>query len=692
MQKSTTQAAAALTALIALACLSGTAFAVSTSFWLTDSFQSLDAGRPYGTSVVDDGSVVLGPPMDEIGVPDAQYAWAAARGSDGHVYVATGTPGRLYRLGDREPELLLEDATADFPALAVSPDGDVYVASAPGGVVHRVGSGGDSDVFFDTGQGYVWSMAYSEEHGLIVGTGDSARVFAVNGDGEGRVIYESGDATVSAVAAAGDRVLAGTGSGGVALDVTPGRDVRVLFDSRYDEIAGMVLGPDGEIYIAATTVSLEQIFSEDDEFGAGFGDGSIYRTTAAGGVVELWYSEDAPVTALGLGADGRVWAGTGLLGRVYAIGPKGEVDVVVELADEQVLSIARQGEGVLVTTGLAAGVREIGAGLSESGTFESDVLDARAQADWGEVAWRAESPGGSSVRLLTRSGNATVPDGTWSDWEEVGGEGEGVVASPSARCLQWKAVLTGGRRAGPTLRAVEVAYVRANLPPRVIGVRVLPPGESSRNGDSEISESNRGHRQQGSGGRSNGSWGEPTAWNRGLRTGEWEPLDPDGDALEFDVWVKAEDESDWKLVESGIEDARFTWDSMSMPDGRYRLRVVASDEPSNRPDVAGAGEATSAPFVVDNSPPKLGGLEVSREGSTLRVSGQASDALSPISLIEVSVNYGEWEPVHPSDGSCDSVAEAFEGTLDVSEEGELSVAVRAMDRSGNVAVVRRVLR
>ncbi len=692
MRKSTRPAASAAVALFMLAFSSGPTVAVSTSFWITDSFGALDAGRPDGTSILDDGSVVLGPSLDRLGIPDAQYVWAAARGPRGDVYAVAGTPGRLYRLSGSEPELLFEDATADFPALAVSPAGDVFIGTAPGGVVYRIGEDGDREVFFDTGQGYVWSMAYSPAHGLVVGTGDSARVFVVDEDGDGRVVYESTESTISVVAATGDRVLAGTGSGGLALDVTPGRDIRVLFDSPYDEISGIAEGPDGKVFLAATTVSLEQVFGEDDEFGAGFGDGSVYRTTDGGGVVELWYSDDTPVTALGAGPAGTVWVGTGLLGRVYAIGPKGEVDVVVELPDEQILSIARSGDGVLVTSGLSGGVYELGPGLRDSGTFESDVLDPRAPGAWGEVTWRAESPDGSRVRLFTRSGNTKVPDDTWSEWAQVDGDGEGTIESPSARCLQWKAELTSGRRTGPVLRAVEAAYVEENLPPRIISVRVLGPGAGSSDGESDTSGSGMAQGSSANAGRSGYSWNGAAAQNRGMRTGEWEPLDPDGDRLEFEVWMRAHDESEWKLIERDVEETRYTWDSMSMPDGRYRMRVVASDEPENPPELAGTGEAVSAPFVVDNSPPQFEDLDVSIIEETVRVAGGVSDAWSPISRVEISIDYGDWEAVHSADGSYDSMGESFDRTFDAAGDGERSVAVRAIDRAGNIAVRRRVLR
>jgi hypothetical protein len=83
-----------------------------------------------------------------------------------------------------------------------------------------------------------------------------------------------------------------------------------------------------------------------------------------------------------------------------------------------------------------------------------------------------------------------------------------------------------------------------------------------------------------------------------------------------------------------------------MPDGRYLMKVVATDRPSNSPDLSAEGEAESDPFVVDNSPPALAGLEVRRTGGAVDVSGRVADSWTPIARVEVSIDYGDWKR-HP---------------------------------------------
>lgn len=685
-------AAVALTLAAAIA-----ARAVSTSFWRAETFEDFDAGTPRGTSILEDGSVVLSHRSEEIAVPDAQYVWAAAEHGD-DVYAVAGTPGRLYRLRGGKSEVLLETDTADFPALVVTPDGRVFVGTAPGGEVYEVRGDGSSGIFFETGEGYVWAMAYSREYGLLVGTGDSAKVFAVDGDGAGEVVHESAEASISALAVVEGRLLAGTAVGGMLLDITPGGDLAVLYDSHHDEVTGIALGEDGHTYFSATTVVLDEVFDGGDPESS-LGEGSVFRTAEKGAVIELWHSVDAPVTCLGRGPDGSIWAGTGSRGRILSVGPRGQMALVADLEHEEILSIRGTGGRTIVSTGLAGSTFRFGPGIGESGVFESDVLDARSTARWGELSWRATTPGGSRVRLQTRSGNTEVPGDTWSEWSTVEGDGEGSITSPPARFLQWRAELAiGSGKRSPVLLAAEAAFLRENLPPVLNTVRVSEPSDALI--DAEGAYPDGPVTQTLPSGLQVTYSLSPTAepsrdlpvLTRGLRTAEWEAHDPNGDLLSFDLWVRSEDEDEWKLLAEDLQRAAHTWDTQSMPDGRYAVRVRADDGPDNPPDLAGFDDKESAPFIVDNTPPGLADLGVSADRGSVSVVGRVEDRLSAVARVEVAIDYGEWRSAFADDGMFDSLAEGFALSVSDLGAGEHSVSIRAIDRAGNVATARRVVR
>jgi hypothetical protein len=72
------------------------------------------------------------------------------------------------------------------------------------------------------------------------------------------------------------------------------------------------------------------------------------------------------------------------------------------------------------------------------GTFTSSVFNAGSTAVWGTATWTANLPAGTSMIVLTRSGNTATPDGTWSNWMAV--TNGGTVASPDAQYLQYMVI------------------------------------------------------------------------------------------------------------------------------------------------------------------------------------------------------------------------------------------------------------
>src|SRR5262249_7295641 len=110
------------------------------------------------------------------------------------------------------------------------------------------------------------------------------------------------------------------------------------------------------------------------------------------------------------------------------------------------------------------------------GTYESDVRDAGTVATWGNIRWRATANSGQ-VEVFTRSGNTGTPDETWSVWSKAYTNSNGEqIASPNARYLQWRLVLTSGGSSSPVVTSVTSAYLPRNLRPEVTSITVHPPG------------------------------------------------------------------------------------------------------------------------------------------------------------------------------------------------------------------------
>jgi hypothetical protein len=75
-----------------------------------------------------------------------------------------------------------------------------------------------------------------------------------------------------------------------------------------------------------------------------------------------------------------------------------------------------------------------------SGTFVSSVFDAGRTATWGNAAWLASLPAGTSILVEARGGNSAIPDGSWSAWSSAT-NGNAIGLAPS-RYLQYRVTLT----------------------------------------------------------------------------------------------------------------------------------------------------------------------------------------------------------------------------------------------------------
>jgi hypothetical protein len=300
------------------------------------------------------------------------------------------------------------------------------------------------------------------------------------------------------------------------------------------------------------------------------------------------------------------------------------------------------------------------------------------------------------VRLSTRSGNTDPLDSTWSAWSRGGSGDEPRSAAPPARYFQWRLEVNGG---APRIEAVEAAWRERNLPPRVEELTVAPQGQGFREG--ALTPRSESVTQSLPGGQKV-EYSTPAAtasrplrdlpvFARGLRTLQWRGSDPNGDALRYTVSVRNESGGSWIEVDKELEASAFTWDTGALPDGRYRVRVVASDAAGNAIGEALTGEAVSAPFRIDNTAPQVTEMAADPAPGAILVSGHAEDATGPLTRIEVSLDNDDWRPITPDGGLADERTLSFRASIPEVAPGEHTVSVRVVDLAGNtVTRARRV--
>jgi hypothetical protein len=173
-------------------------------------------------------------------------------------------------------------------------------------------------------------------------------------------------------------------------------------------------------------------------------------------------------------------------------------------------------------------------------------------------------------------------------------------------------------------------------------------------------------------------------YQKGLQTFVWKAEDGNDDQLQFDVSYRREGDTTWRVLQRGAWDPIFVWDTTSVPDGTYMVKISATDAPSNSPANALTGELESASFDIDNTPPRIEIQPPARAGARTAITFTVTDQQSAVQRVEYSLDASRWRVVHPKDGIPDSRREEFEVLLEDAEAGR-SVILRVTDAMNNVA-------
>jgi len=740
---------AALTAALAL-CLLVAAHAASPTFWTVATQADFLKGDVQDLSIDGDGRVLLGPSATVVAETAAPFLWTLQASADGTLWTGSGNEGKLLRVArDGRVATFFDAGELEVHAVAPAPRGGMFVATSPDGRIYQVNADGTSKTFFDPDDKYIWSLAVDRSGNLFAATGEKGVIYKITPDGTGAPFYRTNatNAVTLAFSRSGE-LLAGTESPGRVFRIDATGKAFVLLDSPFREIHALRVAEDGTIYAAAvnvaqgsdrpsepstpepsraavpnvsaeiTSVTVLESSSSGPTPAARTprrtGRGAIYRIKNDGLWDVLWDSgEDAPFDLV-IEPSGSLLVGTGTEGKIYRLsGDPARATLLARAGAKQVTALLREASGrILGVTSNPGKIFAIAPEPARRGTYESDIRDAGTVATWGVIRWRAALNGGQ-VEVFTRTGNTATPDETWSPWSKAYTVPEGEqIGSPNARYLQWRAVLSG-TSSSPVLTSVTAAYLPRNLRPLLTSITVHPAGTVFQrpfpSGDPEIA----GYQDQAADGRQNpgGSTGSTTSsgsslsssssntpslgrrqYQKGLQTFVWRADDGNDDRLQYDVAYRREGETAWRVLQRGLWDEIFVWDTTSVPDGTYFVKVTASDAPSNSPVTALAGDLESSSFDIDNTPPRVEVQPSARAGTRTTITFNVRDEQSAIQRVEYSLDASRWRVAHPKDGIADSRREEFEVLLDESEAAR-SVIIRATDAMNNistaVAEVRR---
>ena len=718
-----------------------TGLPVDTSFWEVTTYEEFLQGSLKNISLAREGRLQLSPECKGIFDPDETLVLSLAQGNEGQLYLGTGHQGKVYRISSKgEGTLLFTVPEPDIFALATGPDGALYVGSSPEGKVYRIGPEGDSSIFYDPQSKYIWALAFDAGGSLYVGTGDRGKIYRVNGRKEGELFFDSQQThIICMVLDSRGNLLVGSEPNGLLYRVSPEGKAFVLYKSDLPEIHSIALDSKGHIYVAAlgTAGPKRQPFYVRQDFSVASrattqgsttaetpggeprqpfpqkslstgrsgvlqfpafstsirGKGALYRVLADSSVETLWHSNRESIFGL-VTLPGRVLFSTSTQGRIFQLtAPVGKAPQLTLLNQTQEALATRlqrgKGEVVYVATGNLGRIFRLSATPTSEGTYLSPIRDSQFVSQWGQISWRGSLPIGTEVALYVRTGNSERPNATWSEWKGPYRNPEGErIQSPSARYLQWKAVFKGKRKRSPVLDGVTVTFLNQNVAPEIASLKVLTTGEQhpsrsnkgfpSRRTSStvRIDSSSASSSRSGIAGRGAGAKIPITI--------TWEAKDANGDPMVFALFLRAEGEKEWLMLEEKISGASYRLKPDAVPDGKYTAKIIASDRQSNPVGVVRESERLSVTFLVDNTPPIVKSQWVEGGPSVRFV---VEDTGSSLRAAEVRIGSRPWEPITSADGIVDSKREVFTVQFpDHLSAGEHRIALRVQDRAGNVSL------
>jgi len=737
-------------------------FGEGTRNWEQSKFEELAKGTATGVAIRSNGSLELAPAFKSLYTAPSTYIWSIASDSAGNIYAASGAPARVYRITpDGQATTIFEPTELQVQALVVDKNGAVYAGTAPDGKVYKIerksGASNDagkapdkskgqvdpnwnSSVYFDPGTKYIWDLTFDSAGDLFVATGDHGEIFKVTPKGDHSVFFKSDEAHIRVLAVdPKGNLIAGSDGSGLLYRIAATGEAFVLYSAPKKEITALAIDANGNIYAAGVgekrpgqnsgmgpsimpvsnpspsmsgappglvltpTLPSTSTMVNFPAPGAGASGGSeIYRLAPDGSPTRMWTSREDIVYALAFDTQGRLLAGTGNRGHIFAMRSEDDFSDLLKAGSSQVTAFAKAPGGGLYAAGSNLGkIFVLGPGPQSEGTYESDVFDAKIFSRWG----RAEMRGAGNVELFTRSGNVDNPDRNWSSWMKVDPQKDGETGVPPARFIQWKAVLHAGTPA-PRVESVLLNYLSKNIAPDIddvgvqIGTRYQPLPKPLGASTDMSGGANLGQPRF--------EPPVPTTHDRDSIGVKWIAHDDNDDQLTYSLYYRGDGETRWLLLKDGLTDKFYSFDASLLPDGGYTFKVMASDSPSHSPGDALTAEKESPRVEIDTTPPHIENLAATLEGDQVHVTFRATDGFSPIKRAEYSIDANDWQYVEPVGQLADSKTENYDFkvpvVLDVAaapavkaKKGEPGpaehvVAVRVYDRFENMSAAKMVIR
>jgi hypothetical protein len=567
---------------------------------------------------------------------DAKYIFAITVDGGGNIYLGTGPEGKIYRLNSlgQRAKLIYDSLDKNILSLVSGADGFIYAGSDSRGLVYKINPRTEeATVLYDSEQPEITALLFMDEPDSLYVAATSAKI----------VQAQTHFAAQQPSAGRPEEDAEGENEGGEEEDTRQSEGGRELKIANTKRPAGPQPGqrpPQARKMAKPGQASY------------------IYKVTKDGFVTTV-FGESAVFFCLSQ-EDGKLLAGTGNSAQLFSIDPAAEQEAVIYEDEQasQITAIAVAGQDVYLGMANPAKLVKLGVGFASEGTYISDLVDADQPAKWGKLQIEADIPKGCKIKVASRSGNVKdVNDPTFSQWTEPVEILDPVqLECPLGRFCQYKLILESeDGNVSPLVREVAVASTVPNLAPKVESVAVERIDKPGKEG----------------------------VFNISYRT-----TDDNDDKLTYKIDFRKLGRINWIELEDETDKPNFEWDGKTVEDGRYEVRVTASDAKSNTTSTMLSGSRISEPVIVDNTGPTVMNITTSSRGRQYKVFEiKVWDELSAIEKLEYTIDSNaDWIGTVPDDLVYDTTEENF--TIQIETKGDLSegdhvLTIKVSDAVGN---------
>jgi hypothetical protein len=663
------------------------------------SFNDWLGANAHGVRIGADGRLRLAPALRRVAQLPEGVVWAAISDGAGGAYLSAGNEGKLFHYtgGQVKP---LGQVKGGIVFAMVKLGQDLIVAPTGEGKLFRVTPAGDVKPFADIDAKMVWALGLMGSELVVAGGTEKGAVLLLARENFSRRLAELPEETAFTCMAPdgqGGWYLGSHGRGLVLRysGVQNGDRLETLHATGFEEVRSLIV-QEGQLFVGASNGLANRFASGNLERREGYlaeagssTKGAVIRLDRNRVPETLWQSAQAQVFALSTWGS-QILVGTGNRSRIFSIpltdrgrdlDPFG---VIQDLGTAQASAFLGSGSDLMVIGSNPAEIHLLSENQATEGTLESRILKGLPIADWGRAYLDVDAPSGTGVELQYRVGSTETPDGTWSAWTPPLRSVERPNMRP-ARFAQFRVKLTSARGgATPVVEGVRLHWANRNLAPIWENVEIMPPGlVITRTAPQDDIGIERVPMETQKLVPALGYLGtEKRSFRRGAQAFVFRVSDPNGDQLQFRLRLLPEKGAPIEM-EKIWKERFFTFDTLPIPDGKYRLEVMASDLPSQPFNFAATAMWKTAPFLVDHTPPVISEFTATPEGEGLRVRFLARDETSLLREAAVSADGDQWLQIAPEDRVFDMKEERFEVLVPRDRMRGDRVTVKVMDANNN---------